>query len=143
MLIIQHSVELSFSFIVLIHVTLFHYLKMLLKFNGKYLHIVCKVSCMSNRFIPVMSRLNDFITVVARLFVKALLARNVKSIPRNKSSALMSLMRYRKKIDIEAADTILFDISISKRYFDIFDISKHHYFRVITSQYTPEKKMEK
>jgi len=31
-------------------------------------------------------------------------------------------------IDIEAAGTIRFDISIWKRYVDIFDISKHHYY---------------
>ena len=32
-----------------------------------------------------------------------------------------------KTIDTEAANTIQFDTSTSKRYIDIFDISKHHY----------------
>ena len=32
-----------------------------------------------------------------------------------------------KKIDIEAADTIRFDISIWKRHINLFEISKHHY----------------
>jgi len=31
-----------------------------------------------------------------------------------------------RKIDIEAADTIRFDISISNRYIDVFDIKVHN-----------------
>ena len=38
-----------------------------------------------------------------------------------------------ENIDIEAADEIRFDISISKQYIDIFDLLTHHYIVCVSA----------
>jgi len=92
------------------------------------LHVICKASCMSNRLPRYWVNLINLIPFVTiNSLLPALLFRDTKSTRKNKNLA----WRYVEKIDIEATDTIQFDISISKRYIDIFVVGR------ITSAYCP------
>ena len=56
----------------------------------------------------------------------------------NENSAKMIyrnlISRYIENFDISAGDTVRYDISISNRYFDIFDISIQHYCSAVANK---------
>ena len=80
---------------------------------------------MSNRQIPVPSRFIELTPIVTKFFAIGITGYIYKIGPQEQKLSVIIYL----KTDIEAANTIRFDISISKRYIDIFDISKHHQWK--------------
>jgi len=68
--------------------------------------------------------------VITKVFVTGITVQEYKIDPEERK---LGGTIYRKKIDIEAADTIRFDVLITKRYIDILDISIFSICRSITT----------